>query len=104
MHTQCLQEPPSPVHTQRLQEPSSPVHAQCLQATPPSDPHIRSSCSSPPDGTSEVLTIFACPQAHLPLLGREDRLVEQEQVGLSARPATRCPTVDQDTACVTFFP
>lgn len=34
----------------------------------------------PPDGTGKVLAVFTCPQAHLPLLGRKDRLGEQGQV------------------------
>lgn len=40
--------------------------------------HVHS--SSPPDGTGKVLAVFTCPQAHLPLLGRKDRLGEQGQV------------------------
>lgn len=36
---------------------------------PPQDPGL------PPDGAGEVLVVFAGPQTHLPLLGREDRQV-----------------------------
>lgn len=66
--------------------------------------HVCMHSSSPPDGTGEMLIVLACPQAHLPLLGREDRLSEQERVvSLFARPATHghsqtmCPMLEPQT-------